>query len=125
MYGRCAVFWMDGGWKADEADAPLESAWELLVELRTGFPEIRYANSIGDKRMSARCLERLVAKAGRLGPILCGWPNLARDVAEAAAQLKSNPADADAWLKLESLADELEEGIANATMRRNTTDEAP
>ena len=114
---------MDGHSTPDEADTPLESAWELLVELRTGFPEIRQAHTVGDTRTAIRCLDRLVGKTGRLAPILCGWPKLAEDVAAAAAALKANSSDVDAWLKLEKLADELEEGIAHATMRRNASGE--
>lgn len=121
--GGCAMFWMDGDSRPDAAEAALDGAWQLLVELRTGFPEIRSAQAVGDLVKAARCLDRMAAKAQKVGPRLVRLPDIAEHVAAATTRLKAQPDDDAAWSMLSTLADELEEGIAHATMHRNASDD--
>jgi hypothetical protein len=113
------VYTRDGETVPDATDVALLSAWKLLVELRTGLPEIRSAFARRDSDMATQCLVRLIDNARKVAPLLCGSPSLAREVAVATFRIRNDPDDRDAWFKLESLADEVEEGIAQATTRRN------
>jgi|KBSSwiStaDraftv2_1062776.scaffolds.fasta_scaffold137370_3 hypothetical protein len=110
---------MDGEAVPDPADLALLSAWALLVELRTGVLEIRSAFAERNRQLATRCLVRLLESARRVAPLLCGSPNVAREVAVATFQINNDPDDQDAWCRLERLAAEVEEGIAHATARRN------
>lgn len=113
------MFWMDGESAADPAAAALDGAWQMLVELRTGFPEIRSAYSISDAVKAARCLDRMVGKARKVAPSLsAGWPTIATDVAAAASVLRVEPDHEQAWARLMTLADELETAIAHQATHR-------
>lgn len=102
-------------WSDDDAmshDA-LNAAWTLIVELRTGIPEIQLAASEGDIRKINRCLDALVSKARRHGlHVRRQWPRLAEQVRAVAESLRSDVNDQKAWQALMELADELEAVIA-------------
>jgi hypothetical protein len=88
------------------------AAWELVVELRTGFPEISTAFAAGDRAKARHCLDRFPAKAIKAAAWLGdSWPTLADDIDRAVAALKAEPGDEAAWRELTEIASELEDAI--------------